>query len=113
MIGPIEDRHDEITARVANNLHTTADVWVTSAVDSAIEYVLIKTERVDVGLEDNELTVNGLVGFSERLYLDAFSPNGVNVSVADPAFEPIFQPEHLWKHWRHYFEVRKIAWGIA
>ena len=114
MIGPIEDRRDEIVDRVAANLHVSAaDVWVGSAVDAAIEYTLIKTERGDIGLEDTELNVNWLVGFSTRLYMDAFAPTGANVAVGDPNFEPIFSPEKLDKHWREYFLPTKVLWGVG
>jgi hypothetical protein len=113
-VGPISVRFDEIVARVAANLHVDPDdVWVGSAVDAAIEYTLIKTERFDVGLDDSELNINGLVGFSTRLYMDSFSPTGANVAVGDPNFEPIFSPEKLDKHWREYFLNSKVLWGVA
>ena len=109
---PIADRRTEIIGRVAANLHVDPDdVWVASAVDAAIEYTLIKTELEE--LADTELNVNGLVGFSTRLYMDAFSPTGANVSVGDPNFEPIFSPEKLDKHWREYFLNIKVLWGVA
>jgi len=107
---PIADRRVEIIDRVAANLHVAPDD-VGSAVDAAIEYTLIKTELDE--LADTELNVNGLVGFSTRLYMDAFSPTGANVAVGDPNFEPVFTPEKLDKHWREYFLNTKVAWGIA
>jgi len=109
---PIVDRRTDIVDRVAANLHIDSlDVWVGSAVDAAIEYTLIKTELAE--LADTELNVNGLVGFSTRLYMDSFSPTGANVAVGDPNFEPIFSPEKLDKHWREYFLNSKILWGVA
>ena len=109
---PIADRRDEIIARVASQpARRAGDVWVASAVDAAIEYTYTKTELAE--LEDTELNVNGLVGFSTRLYLDAFSPTGANVAVGDAGFTPIFLPEKLDKHWREYFLNQRVAWGVA
>jgi len=114
IIGPIEVRLQEIVNRVAENLHgEVTDPWITSAVDAAIVFVLDQTNRNSVGLPSDPLTVNGLVGFATRIYLDAFSPNGSQVAIADPTFEPIFQPENLWKHWRHYFKRLYPRWGVA
>lgn len=117
-LGAIEAKLPDIAARVAENLHITSesedvDVWVASAVDAAVGYVIGATNRSSVGLPDDALTVNGLVGFSTRIYQDGFSPNGVQLAIVDPTFEPIFQPEHLYKHWRHYFARLQMRWGIA
>jgi hypothetical protein len=110
--GPLSTRYDDIVARVASLIHVPADdVWVAAAVDSAIEFVISKTNRELVGLPDDPLTVNGIVLFSQRLYLD--TPNGAQVAIGDPSFDPIFQPESLWKHVRHYFDRLDVAWGIA
>jgi len=114
VVGPIAARIPEIAARVATNVHAaTVDDWIQRAVDAAIAYVIEWTNRADVGLPDDALTVTGLVGFSERIYLDSFSPNGAQVAVADADFSPIFQPEHLAKHWRHYWQHLDVAWGVA
>ena len=114
VVGPIAARIPEIAARVATNVHAaTADAWIERAVDAAIAYVIEWTNRADVGLPDDALTVTGLVGFAERIYLDAFSPNGAQVAVADAGFAPVFQPEHLFKHWRHYFLRLYPSWGVA
>ena len=114
VVGPIETRLSEIAARVAANIHSaTPDVWVIRAVDAAVVYVIEWTNRTDVGLPDDALTISGLVGFAERIYLDAFSPNGAQVAVADAGFAPVFQPEHLYKHWSHYFDHLQVAWGVA
>lgn len=112
IIGPIADKRDEIIARVASALHVPAeDVWVAAAVDSAIEYAIDSTNRDLLGLPDTPLTVSGLVIFAQRLYLD--SPNGAQVAVGDAGFDPIFLPESLWKHVRHYFDHLDVAWGVA
>jgi hypothetical protein len=114
VVGPIAQRFDDIVERVAANLHVDpTDVWVISAVNAAIEYTIMKTERFELGLDSTELNVNGLVGFATRLYMDAFSPTGANVAVGDPNFEPIFSPEKLDKHWREYFLNIKVLWGVA
>jgi hypothetical protein len=113
-LGDIETRLPEIQARVAANLHVVADdPWVEQAVDAAVVYVIDYTARNDVGLPDDNLTAAGLVLFGTRIYLDAFSPGGAQVAVADPTFEPIFQPEHLFKHVRHYFMRLTSQWGVA
>ena len=112
VVGPIAAARDMIIDRVAELLHVAPDdVWVAAAVDSAIIYARTYTNRDEVGLPDDPLTVNGVVVFAQRLYLD--TPSGVNVAVGDAGFEPIFQPEHLWKHVRHYFDPLDIAYGIA
>jgi len=113
--GPIETRLTEIADRVATNVHssTEEDVWVENAVDAALVYVINDTGRADVGLPDDALTATGLIVFAERIYLDAFSPNGAQVAVADAGFAPIFQPEHLYKHVRHYFRRLQISWGVG
>ena len=113
-VGPIGTRLPEIAARVATNVHAaTADDWLQRAVDAAILYVINDTGRADVGLPDDALTVTGLVVFAERIYLDAFSPNGAQVAVADAGFAPIFQPEHLYKHVRHFFLRLKMEFGVG
>jgi hypothetical protein len=102
VVGPIAGRQAEIVGRVAELLHVAPDdVWVTAAVDSATEYAVVMTNLEDVGLPDEPLVVAGLIVFAQRMYTD--SPSGVNVAIGDPSFEPIFQPENLWKHVRHYF----------
>jgi hypothetical protein len=114
VIGPIAARVDEIAERVRENLHADPlDAWVETAVDAALVYVIDQTNRADVGLPDDELTVHGLVGFASRIYLDAFSPGGAQVAVGDTSFAPIFNPEHLFKHWRHYFLRLYPSWGIG
>ena len=114
VLGPIEAVLPTIVARVESNLHaTTGDVWVTSAVDSAVEYVIDYTNRNDVGLPDDALTQNGIVGFATRIYQDAFMPLGQALAMGDPAFTPEFAPEHLFKHWRHYFLRLYPKWGVA
>jgi len=111
-IGTIEGRRNDIIERVAKNINSHSDdEWVASAVDAAIIFVIDKTGRSEIGLPDDPVTVNGLVIFSQRLYLD--TPNGAQVAVADDSFGPIFQPESLWKHVRHYFDRLDISWGIA
>jgi len=110
--GAVATRYDDILARTAALLHVPADdVWLAAAVDSAVEYTIMKTERHEIGLPDTPLIVNGLIIFAQRLYLD--SPNGVQVSAGDPQFEPIYQPEHLWRHVRHYFDHLDVAYGVA
>lgn len=112
--GPVEDRIPEIVARVAQNLHVTLpDDWVEQAVDSAVIFVIDRTNRNEIGLPADSLTVSGLVGFSTRIHQDAFSPNGAQVAVGDGSFEPTFLPENLWKHWRHYFTRLNPAWGVG
>jgi hypothetical protein len=112
VVGPVEAQRDAITARAAALLHVPADdEWLAAAVDAAIEFSVSKTNRDDVGLPADSLTVNGLVLFAQRLYLD--TPGGAQVAVGDPSFEPMFQPENLWKHVRHYFERLKGSWGIG
>jgi len=114
VIGPIGTRIPEIVARVAANVHgSTTDVFIDNAVDAALVYVINWTNRADVGLPDDALVVNGLVGFAERIYLDSFSPNGAQVAVADAGFAPLFQPEHLAKHWSHYWKHLQVAWGVS
>jgi len=115
VVGEIETRVPEIVDRVAVNVHssTEEDAWIENAVDAAVLYVIEWTGRGEVGLPDDALAVTGLVGFAERLYLDAFSPNGAQVAVADASFAPVFQPEHLFKHWRHYFLHLQVSWGIG
>jgi len=114
-VGPVATRLTEIAARVATNVHSSIeeDVWVEEAVDAAVLYVINDTGRSDVGLPDDALTVTGLTVFAERIYLDAFSPNGAQVAVADASFAPIFQPEHLYKHVRHYFRRLQVSWGVG
>lgn len=113
-VGPISTLLTTVTARVADNLHAELpDEWITSAVDAAVEYVTVWTNRETLGLPDDPLTVNGLVGFATRIYQDAFMPGGASVAIADPSFVPIFTPEHLFKHWRHYFNRLNVAWGVA
>lgn len=114
-VGDIGDRLEEIVARVMENLGAEGqdDTWYLSAVNAALLYVIEHENRYTVGLPDDEITVNGLVGFATRIYLDAFSPGGAQVAIGDPSFTPIFQPEHLYKHWRHYFARLRGAWGIA
>lgn len=116
--GPIETKRPAIIGRVSANVHVAYDVdapdeWVSSAVDAAIVYVIRQTNRQAVGLPDDALTTNGLIGFATRIFLDGFSANGAQVAIGDPSFEPIFQPEHLFKHWRHYFTQLYPRWGIA
>jgi len=115
VVGPIETRLSEIAARVATNVHSSIeeDVWVENAVDAAVLYVINDTGRADLGLPDDALTVTGLTVFAERIYLDAFSPNGAQVAVADAGFAPIFQPEHLYKHVRHYFRHLTMEFGVG
>lgn len=113
-VGPISTLLSTVVGRVADNLHgDPADTWIISAVDAAVEYVTVWTNRETLGLPDDPLTVNGLVGFATRIYLDAFTPGGAQVAVVDPSFVPIYQPEHLFKHWRHYFNRLDVAWGVA
>jgi hypothetical protein len=112
ILGPIEERLPAIMLRVATILHTE-DPEIETAVLAAVIFVIDQTNRNTVGLPDDALTIEGLVGFSTRIYLDAYSPNGSQVAIADPTFEPIFQPENLWKHWRHYFRRLYPRWGIA
>lgn len=114
VLGPIESRLPDIVGRVAANVNGDAsDEWVVSAVDAAVGYVIDYTNRNTIGLPDDALTVNGLVGFATRIYLDAWNPNGSNVAIGDPTFEPIYQPEVLDKHWRHYWRRLYVGWGIA
>lgn len=113
-VGPIDDMLSTIVARVADNLHADPDdVWVIGAVEAAAEYVTVWTNRETLGLPDDQLTVNGLVGFATRIYQDAFMVGGAQVAVMDAGFAPIFAPEHLFKHWRHYFNRLNVAWGVA
>ena len=56
-------------------------------------------------------TVNGVILFAQKLYTD--TPNGAQVAIGDPSFEPIFQPESLWKHVRHYFDHLDVAYGVC
>lgn len=110
--GPLSSRYDDIVARVASLIHVPADdMWVAAAVDSAIEFVISKTNREEIGLPDDPLTVQGIVLLAQRLYLD--TPNGAQVAVGDPSFDAIFQPESLWKHVRHYFDRLDVSWGVA
>jgi len=111
-IGPLSVRYDDAIARVASSLNVAADdVWVINAVDSAIDFVITKTNRELVGLPDDPLTVSGVVVLAQRIYLD--TPNGANVAIGDASFDPIFQPENLWKHVRHYFDRLDISYGVA
>jgi len=113
-VGPIGTRLPEIAARVATNVHAaTADDWLQRAVNAAVEYVINKEGRSTVGLPDDARTITGLVVFAERMYLNADSPNGAQVAVADAGFAPIFQPEHLYKGVRHYFSHLTMEFGVA
>lgn len=121
MSGPIDARVTDIVDRVAENVHgDPTDEWIASSVDAAVDMVTIRTARDDIGLPDDEATVNGLVLLAIRIYTD--TPGGAQVAVADPTFEPIFQPENLWKHVRHYFnhlfgyvpdDVGPKGWGVG
>ena len=119
VLGPIEAKRDELIDRVRENLHVIAgtvedpELWVPSAVDSAIGYVIDYSNRNSVGLPDDALTCNGIVGFATRIYQDAFAPRGVQLAISDAIFEPVFTPEHLFKHWRHYFLRLYVRWGVA
>jgi hypothetical protein len=114
ILGPIEARIPDIVARVAQNLNAAPeDEWVQTAVESAIIYVTDYTNRNALGLPNDSLTVSGLVVFGTRIHQDAFAPNGAQVAVGDSSFEPIFQPEHLYKHVRHYFNRLDVTWGVA
>lgn len=112
--GPIETRLAEIVARVADNLHgDPADPWIASAVTSAAVYVIDYTDRNEIGLPADEVTVNGLVEFASRIYTRAFNPGGATVAIADPSFTPIFQPRDLYTGVDTYFNRLNIGWGIA
>ena len=114
IIGPIEAKRDDLVARLRANLNAAADdIWVAAAIDSAITYVIDQTNRNAIGLPDDLLTQNGIVGFATRIYQDSFMPNGTSVGIGDPVFTPDFAPEHLFKHWRHYFLRLYPKWGIA
>jgi hypothetical protein len=107
-----------VTAAVAANVHRPPDdELVARAVDAAIEYVAIETELAftepPTDLPDSPLVFSGMVGFAGRFYLDAYSPNGVTGAVGDDSFAPVFNPEDLYRHWHHYFDHLKIAWGVA
>lgn len=110
--GPIEGSIPLILERVAKLLHDNVDdEWLALALDAAIIYVITDTAREELGLPDDSLTITGLVQFTQRIYLD--TPNGAQVAIGDPTFEPIFQPEHLYKHVRHYFKRLKVRFGVA
>ena len=112
MIDP--GKRGEIIERVRANLNAdAADVWVEHAVDAATQYVTIQTERLELGLPGDSLTITGLVVFATRLYLDAFAANGAQVAYGDPGFEPVFQPEDLYTHVHHYFDHLQLTFGIA
>lgn len=114
VLGDIEQQLPLVVQRVAANLHVDeSDQWVIGAVDAAVAYVIDYTNRNAIGLPGDALTMNGLVGFATRIYQDGFAPQQVNVAVGDPVFEPIFTPEHLFKHWRHYFLRLYVKWGVA
>jgi len=112
--GDIAARVDEIVDRVRQNLHAAADdVWVSSAVQAAIGYVIVHNGLIDTGLPADELTVNGLVVFSTRIYLDGTSPGGVSNAYTDPTFQPVYQPENLYAHVHHFFDHLAVSWGVA
>lgn len=113
-IGPIEARIPEIVACVAEKLNvvdTTGPCGVETSVEAAIIFAIDQTNRYDVGLPDDSLTIKGVELLAERIHLD--TPNGAQVAVADPTFEPVFQPENLWKHVRHYFRRLYPRFGIS
>lgn len=113
-IGPIADVRDEIVARVAANTNADAnDEWVGRAVDDAIGYVIDYTNRSAVGLPADATTVNGIVGYATRIYLDAWQPNGVGGALVDPTFEPIFRPSFVFREWRSKFLRLYVRWGVA
>jgi len=104
----------ELVERVRANLNAAADdEQVSEAVNAAVLYVIDYSGRNDIGLPDDALTQNGIVGYATRIYQDAFSPSGAQVAIGDPLFTPMFAPEHLFKHWRHYFLRLYVAWGVA
>ena len=112
--GDIADRLTEISDRVRVNLHAPDDdEWVEHAINAAIGYVIAWTGRAELGLPSDDLTTFGLVGFAERIYLDQYGPTGAQTAVGDLSFEPMYTPEHLYRHWRHYFDHLTIGWGIA
>ena len=112
--GDIADRITEIVARVRANLHAADDnEWVDHAVDAAIQYVIVWTDRTEYGLPADDLTATGIVGFAERIYLDQYAPSGAQSTIGDDTFDPIYNPEHLYRHWRHYFAHLTSGWGIA
>ena len=113
--GDIADRLPEIAARVRANLHADPDdEWVDHAIDAAIGYVIVWGDLAEVGLPADDLTATGLVGFAERIYLDPAGPNGTQGAIGDyTTFEPTYTPEHLYRHWRHYFKHLTAGWGIA
>ena len=114
VLGPIEAVMPDLVERVRKNLHAAPDdEQVAEAVSAAVLYVIDYSDRNELGLPDDALTQNGIVGYATRIYQDAFSPSGAQVAVGDPFFAPVFAPEHLFKHWRHYFLRLYVGWGIA
>ena len=102
-----------LSAELALLLGLSGDVppQVARSVDAAIEYaqtVLGVTE-----LQADAITNNGTIGFARSLYLDMRAARGQQVNVGDGVADNIFQPEDIWRHWRHYFEPQREAWGIA
>lgn len=114
VLGPIESKLSDLQARVAENLHVDAsDPWLISSVDAAILYVIDYTNRNTIGLPDDSTTMNSLVGFASAIYQSSFSPTGVQIAVADSAFEPVFPQQRVLTYWRREFHRLDRAWGIA
>jgi hypothetical protein len=96
-----------IAAIVADNVHRPVDDGaVTRAVDSAIAYVGIYTALTARGMDvpDDALTVNGLVGLSERMFLDEFAPTGAMGAIGDDTFGNLFTGEDPYRRWHHNFD---------
>ena len=107
-----------VAAQVAAVLHTEPDdPTVVGAVDAAIFYVAHITSRADADppleVPDDPLTVAGLVGFSERIYLDKFAPNGASGAAGDSTVPTGFAPRDLFVHYEHFFAHLYVGWGVA
>lgn len=103
---------DQIAARVADRIGTTADDPDTVAAVAAADAFVRRTCSIDT-LPDEPDVAQGMVGFSRALYLDAFASRGANVVLGDTTVDTVFNPEDPWRHWHHFFDGLTTRWGIA
>lgn len=109
-----------VAARVAELVGVgSADPDVAVAV-AAAEILVVHAEGLEPrpdpstsALPDDALTVEGMIGLSKRLYLDAVSNGGTSTVVADYTPDVVFSPEDPYRHYRHYFAPLAATWGVA
>lgn len=106
---------DVVAANVGRD---QGDAQVIEATAAAWQYACITEGRISLGdplpeVDADALITQGLIGFARAVYLDQLAARGAQVALGDNVIDTVFNPEDIYRHWRHYFAPMAQSWGIA